>query len=84
MTLNDAVQNGFLSLSEDDATEILDGLFDIEDPQERFDQGMLLLKTVIEESKIPAVVDLVAILLDASEELGSDDDLEDEEDDHQH
>ncbi len=84
MTLDDAINKGFLTLSEDDASDLLDSLYDIEDPQEQFDKCMALLKTVVEESKIPSLVDLVAIVLQASDEIYGDEEFEDEDEDEHH
>ena len=85
MTIEESVEKGFLNLEENQAKEILDTLFDIEDTENRLGAGMALFQTFVQEDKIDAVLDLAAIILDAYDELGYFEDEEDEEEhDHEH
>jgi len=72
MTIQDAIQAGFLNLTEEQANATLDSLFDNDDTQARLDNGVELLRTFIPDDKIPYVLDLAAMILDANEELESD------------
>ena len=81
MTTDEAVEKGFLNLDENQAKEVLDGLFDIDDVENRLGAGMALFQSFVHEDKIDAVLDLAAIILDAYDELGY---FEDEEDDDEH
>ncbi|MBL0174256.1 MAG: hypothetical protein IPP94_03145 [Ignavibacteria bacterium] len=83
MTIEESVEKGFLNLEENQAKEILDTLFDIEDTENRLGAGMALFQTFVQEDKIDAVLDLAAIILDAYDELGYFEE-EDEEHDHEH
>jgi hypothetical protein len=69
MTLDEAVTAGFLNLSEEDSNHMLDSLFDTDDAQQRLNDGVRLLLTFLPEEKLPYVLDLAAIVLDADEEL---------------
>jgi hypothetical protein len=71
MTTDEAVKKGFLALTDDEASQLLETLFDTEDAQQRLDDGFRLLLTFIPEDKIPSVMDLATIVLDAEEELAS-------------
>jgi hypothetical protein len=85
MTIQEAVKKGFLNLTEEEAAMTLDALFDNDDPQSRLDNGVELLTTFMAEEKIPFVLDLVAIILDANDELEGDQEGEHDHDhDHTH
>jgi len=79
MTIQEATAKGFLNLTEDEAAEVLDTLFDNDDAEERLSGSQELFGTFLQEEKIGRVLDLSSIFLDAYDELGGDD-----EDDHDH
>lgn len=77
MTFEEAMQKGFLNISDEDAGTLLEELFDIDDAASRLDAGVALLGTFVPQEKVVAVLDLATIILDANEELelhGGDDD----------
>lgn len=69
MTIDEAVTAGFLTLGEEDGNAILDALFDNDDAQQRLNDGVRLLLTFLPEDKLPYVLDLASIVIDADEEL---------------
>jgi hypothetical protein len=81
MTIQEAIQAGFLNLSEEQTGAVLDALFDNDDAQVRLDNGVELLNTFIPEEKIPFVLDLAALIIDAHEELEAE---QEGEHDHTH
>jgi hypothetical protein len=83
MNIQDAIQTGFLNLNEEQTGAALDLLFDNDDAGTRLNEGVELLRTFVPEDKIPFVLDLVAIILDANEELESEHD-HDHDHDHDH
>ena len=84
MHFDDAMKTGFLNLSEEEATKVLEGIFDNDDAEARLDAGVALLGTFVPSEKLEQVIDLVAIILDANEEPDSfegESGIEDEEED---
>ncbi len=69
MNFDDAMKTGFLSLNEEEATKVLEEIFDNDDAEARLDAGVALLGTFVPEDKLEQVLDLAAIILDANEEL---------------
>ena len=69
MGFQQALEKGFLNLSEEEAGKVIDELFDTDNTGERFDGGLALLMTFVPEEKLAQVLDLAAIVLDAHEEL---------------
>ena len=76
MTVEEAIQKGYLALTEEEAKQMLDTIFDIEDAEQRLGVAVQLLQSFVPDDKIDAVLDLNAIILDAYDEL---DYYEDEE-----
>ncbi len=83
MHFDDALKTGFLKISEEEATKVLEAIFDNDDPEARLDAGVALLGTFVPQDKLEQVIDLAAIILDANEELdsfeGEDEDADEEE-----
>jgi len=83
MTFDDAMRTGFLNLSDEEATKVLEDIFDNDDAGARLDAGVALFGTFIPQDKLEQVLDLAAIVLDANEELdayeGGDDEVDLEE-----
>jgi HEAT repeat protein len=69
MTFDEAMQKGFLNISDEEATNILEELFDTEDAGARLDAGLALMGTFVPKECVVAVIDLANIILDANEEL---------------
>ena len=90
MTVEEAIQKGYLALTEEEAKEILDSIFDLEDAEQRLGAAVQLLQSFVPDDKIDAVLDLNAIILDAYDELDyyeeeeGDEEGEDEEHKHPH
>jgi len=77
MTFEEAMQKGFLNISDEDAGKVLQDLFDNDDAGARLDAGVALLGTFVPQEKVVAVLDLATIIIDANEEMelyGGDDD----------
>jgi hypothetical protein len=81
MHFDDAMKTGFLKISEEEATKVLEAIFDNDDAEARLDAGVALLGTFVPQDKLEQVIDLVAIILDANEELDSLEGGEGEEED---
>jgi hypothetical protein len=79
MTIQDATAKGFLNLSEEEANTVLETLFDNDDTQQRLEDGLTLLLTVVPEDKAGFVLDLAGIILDAYDELDEGEEGEEEE-----
>lgn len=79
MNIEEAIDKGFLNIEEEQASSVIDDLFDTEDAQTRLEQGIELMRTFVPDEKIPYVLDLSALILDANEELEGD-----QEEEHQH
>jgi hypothetical protein len=89
MDFDQAMEKGFLNLSEEESNELLDQLFDNEDVGARYDAGLALLMTFVKEEKVAHVLDLCNIVLEAYEALDMDgeedeDEGEDEGEEHDH
>ncbi len=82
MHFDDAIKTGFLNISEEEATKVLENIFDNDDAEARLDAGVALLGTFVPQDKLEQVIDLVAIILDANEELDSLEGDEGEEDEN--
>ena len=76
MDIQDAIKKGFLNISDDDAANVLDALYDIENPEERLDYGLELLKTFVPEAGLDRSLDLADIILDANDEIEFDKETE--------
>jgi hypothetical protein len=81
MTIQDATAKGFLNLSEEEANTVLEQLFDIDDTQQRLEEGINLFLTFVPEDKAGFALDLSGIILDAYDELdeGDGEDVEEED-----
>lgn len=81
MTFEQAMEKGYLNLTEDEADKLLGSLFDEDDPTARLDAGLALLGTFVPREKAVMVLDLANIILDANEEIefsgGFEDDVDD-------
>lgn len=87
MNIEKALAKGYLELSDEEADKVLNELFEMEDPNNRFDAGLGLLLTFIPEDKAGAVLDLASIVSDTYEELeesGEADHDHDHDHDHNH
>ncbi len=69
MNFEEAMQKGFLNISESDADKLLGDLFDDDDPTVRLDAGLALLGTFVPKEKVPMVLDLAQVIIDANEEI---------------
>ncbi|MBE0643795.1 MAG: hypothetical protein IH600_06920 [Bacteroidetes bacterium] len=69
MKIEEAMQKGFLNISESDADKLLGDLFDDDDPTVRLDAGLALLGTFVPAEKITMVLDLAQVVIDANEEI---------------
>ncbi|MFA6235086.1 MAG: hypothetical protein WC824_13010 [Bacteroidota bacterium] len=69
MKFEEAMQKGFLNISETDADKLLGDLFDDDDPAVRLDTGLALLGTFVPREKIAIVLDLAQVIIDANEEI---------------
>jgi hypothetical protein len=74
-----AVEKGFMNLSEKEMDEVLGNLFNDEDPQSALDRSLELLLTFVPEEKVDAVLDLAYIIHESYYELGKFDEEVDEE-----
>ncbi len=85
MTIQDAITKGFLQLNEDEIEQVLNDLFDSEDPEIRFEQGLELMKTAIPEQFVGPFIDLANIIIEANDELdeGEEDEEDEEGDEHE-
>lgn len=69
MKFDEALQKGFLNISEADADKLLGDLFDDDDPTVRLDAGLALFGTFVPADKITMVLDLAQVVIDANEEI---------------
>ncbi|GEM_PF-1377157 len=81
MTLEEALKKGYLNLSDDEAREVLDAIFDQDEPETRLGQALSLMQTFIADDKIDAVLHLSALILDAETDMEEYDDENDEDED---
>lgn len=82
MNFDEAMQKGFLNITEEDADKLLGDLFDDDDPTVRLDSGIALLGTFVPREKLAIVLDLVSVIIDANEEIefsGGNVELDDED-----
>ena len=56
MGFQQALEKGFLNLSEEEAGKVIDELFDTDNTGERFDGGLALLMTFVPEEKLAQVL----------------------------
>lgn len=69
MTFEQAMEKGYLNLTEEEAEKIIAALFDEDDPGARLDASVALLGTFIPQEKMVMVLDLANVVLDANEEI---------------
>ena len=53
MNIEEAIDKGFLNIEEEQASSVIDDLFDTEDAQTRLEQGIELMRTFVPDEKIP-------------------------------